>query len=39
MPHMWINLYKEFTDILNEKYKSDAVCINFPEEKSYNDLK
>lgn len=28
MPHMHINLYNQFTDILNEKYKSYPVHIN-----------
>jgi len=31
---MWINLYNEFADILNEKYKSDAVCITSQKKKA-----
>lgn len=31
---MWINLYNEFADILNEKYKSDAVFITSQKKKA-----
>jgi hypothetical protein len=34
MPHMWINLYNEFTDILNEKYKSDPARNNSQKKKA-----